>query len=181
ARKQEPSALLPGALPTTPSPSGIPWTDFRTPKEELSPTSSEAETSTARAPSLPSSPSESSDISGSSSSEADSTPYHQINPAITTLGAYRTPAASHAHQKMAATLAFNLDADDQRPLAEVRVTKLKECPMLTKGRMDDHVFQQWMIACQQFQKHSGKKDSEIMSFVVDGMLELWLIAWYHAN
>ncbi|KAG5348528.1 hypothetical protein C0989_010129, partial [Termitomyces sp. Mn162] len=121
------------------------------------------------------------DISGSSLSEADSTPFHQINPAIITLSAYRTPAASCTYQKMAATLAFNPDADNQRPLAKVRVTKLKECPMLTKGHMDDHVFQQWTIACQRFQKHLVEKDSEIMSFVVDGMLEPWFVAWYHAN
>ncbi|KAG6901290.1 hypothetical protein C0995_014034 [Termitomyces sp. Mi166 len=82
---------------------------------------------------------------------------------------------------MAATLAFNPDTDDQRPLAKVRVTKLKECPMLTEGCMDDHVFQQWTIMCQQFQKHLGKKDSEIVSFVVDGMLEPQFITWYHAN
>ncbi|KAG6875542.1 hypothetical protein C0993_008672 [Termitomyces sp. T159_Od127] len=82
---------------------------------------------------------------------------------------------------MAAILVFNPDADDQRPLTEVRVTKLKECPMLTKGRMDNHIFQQWTIACQQFQKHLGKKNSEIVSFVADDMLEPQFVTWYHAN
>ncbi|KAG6901035.1 hypothetical protein C0995_001826, partial [Termitomyces sp. Mi166 len=57
----------------------------------------------------------------------------------------------------------------------------KRMPMLTKGRMDDYVFQQWTIACQRFQKHLGKKDSEIMLFVVDGILEPRFIAWNHTN
>ncbi|KAG6896783.1 hypothetical protein C0992_006089 [Termitomyces sp. T32_za158] len=35
---------------------------------------------------------------------------------------------------MSATLAFNPEADDQRPLAEVKITKLRECPMLTEGQ-----------------------------------------------
>ncbi|KAH0584863.1 hypothetical protein H2248_008141 [Termitomyces sp. 'cryptogamus'] len=82
---------------------------------------------------------------------------------------------------MSATLAFNPEAEDKCPLAEVKITKLKECPMLTEGRMDDYLFQQWSIACHQYQKHSGKKPMEVVAYVADGMLEPQFIAWYHTN
>ncbi|KAG6901979.1 hypothetical protein C0995_006078 [Termitomyces sp. Mi166 len=72
---------------------------------------------------------------------------------------------------MSIMLAFNPKIDDKRPLAEVKVTKLKDCPMLTPGRMDDYTFQQWAIACKRYQKHSRKSDDEIVSFIADGMLE----------
>ncbi|KAG6859292.1 hypothetical protein C0995_009937 [Termitomyces sp. Mi166 len=82
---------------------------------------------------------------------------------------------------MSVTLAFNPEIDDKHPLAEVKVTKLKDCPMLTPGRMDDYTFQQWAIACKRYQKHSRKSDDEIVSFIADGMLEPRFVAWYHAN
>ncbi|KAG6883543.1 hypothetical protein C0992_008516 [Termitomyces sp. T32_za158] len=82
---------------------------------------------------------------------------------------------------MSATLTFNPEAEDKHPLAEVRITKLKECPMLTEGCMDDYLFQQWSIACCRYQKHSGKKPAEIVAYVADGMLEPRFVAWYHTN
>ncbi|KAG6867566.1 hypothetical protein C0993_001087 [Termitomyces sp. T159_Od127] len=115
AHKQEFSAPLPGALPTTPSPTGTPWTDFRTPKEEPSSTSSEAEALAAPAASPQSSSSESSKTSGSSLSEADITPAHQNNPAIKSLGAYRLlrTTANQRHHNMSLTLPFHVDTDEQ--------------------------------------------------------------------
>ncbi|KAG6858825.1 hypothetical protein C0995_013629, partial [Termitomyces sp. Mi166 len=175
--EQKHLALPPGALPTTPLPSGAPWTDFRTPKEEPSPMPSEAEALADLMPLPSSSSTESLNSSGSSSSEDDFTPSHQNNPTTRTIDTHHTANQNH----MSATLVFNPDTDDQRPLAKVRITKLRECPMLTEGHMDDHVFQQWTIACRRYQKHSGKKDSEIVSFVADGMLEPCFVAWYHAN
>ncbi|KAG6858679.1 hypothetical protein C0995_014758, partial [Termitomyces sp. Mi166 len=82
---------------------------------------------------------------------------------------------------MSITLAFNPEIDDKHPLAKVKVTKLKDCPMLTSGCMDDYTFQQWAIACKRYQKHSRKSNDEIVSFVADGMLEPRFVAWYHAN
>ncbi|KAG5350682.1 hypothetical protein C0989_009832 [Termitomyces sp. Mn162] len=177
ARERKTSGPLPGALPTTPPPAGTPWNDFRMPKEESSPTTSEAETSAVLLPSSPSSSSEFSNNSGSSSSEDDFTPFHHNNPTIKPRNARFPPAAIVNFQKdMSITLAFNPDTNNQQPLAEVKITKLRECPTLTEGCMDDYVFQQWTIACHRYQKHSGKKDSEIVSFVADGMLEPHFVA-----
>lgn len=68
-----------------------------------------------------------------------------------------------------------------QPLASVQVTKLKECPTLTAGRIDPLVHQSWSLACKRYQKHAGKTAAEIVSFVADAMLEPRLIAWYQAG
>ncbi|KAG5353040.1 hypothetical protein C0989_011008 [Termitomyces sp. Mn162] len=172
---------LPGALPTTPPPISSPWNDFRTPREEQSPTTSEAETSAALIPWSPSCSSESSNNPESSSSEDELVISHQINPEKRSLGAYHKSTVSANQKSMSATLAFNPEAEDKRPLAEVRITKLKECPMLTEGHMDDYLFQQWSIACHRYQKHSGKKPAEIVAYVADGMLDPRFVAWYYTN
>ncbi|KAH0585500.1 hypothetical protein H2248_008736 [Termitomyces sp. 'cryptogamus'] len=181
ARQRRATVPLPGALPTTPPPISSPWNDFRTPREEQSPTTSEAETSVALIPSSPSCSSESSNNPESSSSEDELVISHQINPEKRSLGAYHKSTVSANQKSMSATLAFNPEAEDKRPLAEVRITKLKECPMLTEGRMDDYLFQQWSIACHRYQKHSGKKPAEIVAYVADGMLDPRFVAWYHTN
>ncbi|KAG5335951.1 hypothetical protein C0989_012512 [Termitomyces sp. Mn162] len=144
--------------------------------------SSEAETLAILLPSSPSSSSESSHPSESLSSE-DGFPFsHHNNPVIKPCDSYPPSGIAPANQKnMSATLAFNPEGDDQCPLAEVKIMKLMECPMLTEGRMDNHVFQQWTIACHCYQKHSGKKDSEIVSFIADRMLKPRFVTWYHAN
>ncbi|KAG6874908.1 hypothetical protein C0992_006015 [Termitomyces sp. T32_za158] len=82
---------------------------------------------------------------------------------------------------MSVTLTFNPEAEDKCPLAEVKVTKLKDCLMLNLGCMHDYTFQQWAIACKRYQKHTKKSDDEVVSFVADGMLEPHFVAWYHAN
>ncbi|KAG6909378.1 hypothetical protein DXG01_000820 [Tephrocybe rancida] len=67
------------------------------------------------------------------------------------------------------------------PLAEVKIAKLKDCPMLTAGRINVEVFQEWANTCHRYSKHLDKKPEEIVRFVADGMLEPRYIKWYHAN
>ncbi|KAH0580206.1 hypothetical protein H2248_001727 [Termitomyces sp. 'cryptogamus'] len=70
---------------------------------------------------------------------------------------------------------------DNHPLAEVKVSKLKDCPMLMPGQLDIKKFQEWSNACHWYLKHSEKKPEEIVRFVADGMLEPRFVKWYHAN
>ncbi|KAG5349205.1 hypothetical protein C0989_005262 [Termitomyces sp. Mn162] len=70
---------------------------------------------------------------------------------------------------------------DNCPLVEVKVSKLKDCLMLTPGWLDIEKFQEWSNACHRYLKHSEKKSKEIVRFVVDGMLEPCFVKWYHAN
>ncbi|KAG6871239.1 hypothetical protein C0995_006961, partial [Termitomyces sp. Mi166 len=168
-KQQEPSESLPGTLPSTPSPLSSP-PPKKKPKEESSPTASEAETSAALHLASLSSPSESSSDPKSSSSSDDLVPAHQNNSAIKPLSTYHLlrTTTNQEHHNMSSTLPFHVDMNKQHPLAEVKVTKLKDCPMLTGGYMDNNLFQQWSIACHQYKKHSRKKPEEIVAFVADG-------------
>ena len=65
-----------------------------------------------------------------------------------------------------------------QPLAEVKVTKMKECPMLTMGQITLLIMQLWTLACKHYKKHGGKTDTKIVSYVVEGMFEPCLVAWY---
>ena len=65
-----------------------------------------------------------------------------------------------------------------QPLAEVKVTKMKECPMLTAGRITLLIMQSWTLACKHYKKHSGRSDADIVSYVAEGMFEPCLIVWY---
>ncbi|KAG5351189.1 hypothetical protein C0989_007596 [Termitomyces sp. Mn162] len=130
-----------------------------------------------------SSSSESSSDSESLSSSDDLDPAQQNDPEIKTLGAYCLPHTT-TNQKchnMSSTLPFHVNTDKQCPLAEVKVAKLKDCAMITKGHMDDNLFQQWSIVCHRYKKHSRKRPGEITAFVADGMLEPHFVAWYHTN
>jgi hypothetical protein len=71
--------------------------------------------------------------------------------------------------------------DDTRLLAEVKVTKLKECPTLTAGRYTPLVYQSWSNACHRYMKFGEKKPDEIVSYVADAMLEPRLMAWYQGD
>ena len=66
-------------------------------------------------------------------------------------------------------------------LAEVKVAKMKDCPMLTAGKITPVVMQSWTLACKRYMKHAGKTPSEIVSFVAEGMFEPRLISWYQAD
>jgi hypothetical protein len=68
-----------------------------------------------------------------------------------------------------------------QPLAEVKVTKMKECPMLTAGTITPLIMQSWTLACKRYKKHGGKTDAEIVSYVAEGMFEPRLVAWYQAD
>ncbi|PPQ72242.1 hypothetical protein CVT25_003766 [Psilocybe cyanescens] len=70
---------------------------------------------------------------------------------------------------------------EMSPLAEVKVSKLKDCPMLTAGKVTPLILHTWTNACKHFLKHSGKEPEEIVSFVADAMLEPRLQAWYQSG
>ena len=63
-----------------------------------------------------------------------------------------------------------------QPLAEVKVTKMKDCPMLTAGKVTPLIMQSWTLACKRYKKHGGKTDSESVSYVTEGMFEPCLVA-----
>ncbi|KZV88854.1 hypothetical protein EXIGLDRAFT_696305 [Exidia glandulosa HHB12029] len=68
------------------------------------------------------------------------------------------------------------------PLTTVSTSnKLKDCPVLSAGRLTPATFPEWSHACRHFQKHSGKDAKDIISFVADAMLEPRLAAWYNAG
>jgi hypothetical protein len=68
-----------------------------------------------------------------------------------------------------------------QPLAEVKVTKMKECTMLTAGRITPLIMQSWTLACKCYKKHSRKTDAEIVSHIAEGMFEPCLVSWYQAD
>ena len=66
-------------------------------------------------------------------------------------------------------------------LAEVQTAKMKDCPVLTAGKITPLVLQSWSLACKHYMKHAEKKPEEIVSFVAEAMLEPRLVAWYQAG
>ena len=74
-----------------------------------------------------------------------------------------------------------MDSTDKQPLAEVQTTKMKDCPILTAGRITPLVLQSRSLACKRYMKHAEKKPEEIVSFVAKAMQEPHLIAWYQAG
>ncbi|KAF5319287.1 hypothetical protein D9619_008691 [Psilocybe cf. subviscida] len=60
-------------------------------------------------------------------------------------------------------------------------TKLKDPPLLTPGTVDPRTMYDWATACRKYQKHAGKTDADIVSFVADGMQEVRLGEWYRAS
>lgn len=74
-----------------------------------------------------------------------------------------------------------MDSTDKQPLAEVHTAKMKDCPILTAGWITPLVLQSWSLTCKYYMKHAEKKPTEIVSFVVEAMLEPRLIAWYQAG
>jgi hypothetical protein len=74
----------------------------------------------------------------------------------------------------------NADKHSQ-PLAEVQTAKMKDCPVLTAGRITPLILQSWSLACKRYMKHAEKKPAEIVSFVAEAMLEPRLVAWYQAG
>jgi hypothetical protein len=68
-----------------------------------------------------------------------------------------------------------------QPMAEVKVTKMKECPMLTAGTITPLIMQSWTLACKRYMKHGGRTASDIVSYVAEGMFEPHLVVWYQAD
>lgn len=58
---------------------------------------------------------------------------------------------------------------------------MKDCPVLTAGRITPLTLQAWALACKRYQKHAGKTPAEIVSFVAEAMMEPRLVAWYQAG
>ncbi|KAG6915253.1 hypothetical protein DXG01_012468 [Tephrocybe rancida] len=103
-----------------------------------------------------------------------------------TLGSNHTHTISiavnhrNAHRPIQPTMS-SFPILNTRPLAEVKIAKLKDCLMLTAGHFNVEVFQEWANACHRYSKHSDKKPEDIVRFVADGMLEPRYVKWYHAN
>jgi hypothetical protein len=74
-----------------------------------------------------------------------------------------------------------MENSDKQPLAEVQTAKMKDCPILTAGKITPLVLQSWSLACKHYMKHADKKPEEIVSFVAEAMLEPRLVAWYQAG
>ncbi|KAG5634028.1 hypothetical protein H0H81_003736, partial [Sphagnurus paluster] len=70
---------------------------------------------------------------------------------------------------------------DSTLLAEVRTSKMKDCPILTAGKITPIVLQSWSLAWKRYKKHVSKTDTEIVSFMAEAMQEPQLIAWYQAG
>jgi hypothetical protein len=66
-------------------------------------------------------------------------------------------------------------------MAEVKVTKMKECPMLTAGTITPLIMQSWTLMCKHYMKHGGRMATDIVSYVAEGMFEPCLVAWYQAD
>ena len=113
-------------------------------------------------PSLQLDPSSESDLSGTDSSTESDLLF--LNRATGNLNVNKNP-------KM----------DNSQPLAEVQTAKMKDCPVLTAGRITPLILQSWALACKRYMKHADKKPEEIVSFVAEAMLEPRLVAWYQAG
>ena len=68
-----------------------------------------------------------------------------------------------------------------QPLAEVKVSKMKECPMLMARKITPIIMQLWTLTCNCYKKHGRKTDGEIVSYVTEGMFKPCLVAWYQAD
>ena len=68
-----------------------------------------------------------------------------------------------------------------QPLTEVKITKMKDCLMLTAGKVTPLIIQSWTLVWKCYKKHGGKTDTEIVSYVAEGMFEPCLVAWYQAD
>jgi hypothetical protein len=66
-------------------------------------------------------------------------------------------------------------------LAEVKVTKMKECPMLTAGKITRFILQSWTLTCKCYMKHGGRTATDIISYVAKGMFKPCLMVWYQAD
>jgi hypothetical protein len=66
-------------------------------------------------------------------------------------------------------------------MAEVKVTKTKECPMLTAGTITPLIMQSWTLACKHYMKHGGRTATDIVSYIAEGMFEPRLVVWYQAD
>ena len=53
--------------------------------------------------------------------------------------------------------------------------------MLTAGKITPLIMQSWTLTCKRYKKHGRKMDVEIISYIVEGMFEPRLMAWYQAD
>ena len=78
-------------------------------------------------------------------------------------------------------ISIKMDNADKQPLAQVQTAKMKDCPILTAGRITPLVLQSWTLTCKCYMKHADNKPTKIISFVAEAMLEPCLIIWYQAR
>ena len=83
--------------------------------------------------------------------------------------------------KMTVSLPITKMDADKQPLAVVQTAKMKDCPILTTGKITPLVLQSWSLTCKRYMKHAEKDPTEIVSFVAEAMLEPCLVAWYQAG
>ncbi|KAF8233159.1 hypothetical protein L208DRAFT_1558238 [Tricholoma matsutake] len=58
---------------------------------------------------------------------------------------------------------------------------MKDCPMLTAGKITPLIMQFWTLACKWYMKHASNTPAEIVSFLAEGMFKPQLIGWYQAD
>ena len=66
-------------------------------------------------------------------------------------------------------------------MAKVKITKIKDCLMLTNGTITPISHQAWSLACKCYLKHGGKTAAQVVSFIAEGMMQPCLIHWYQAG
>jgi hypothetical protein len=91
-----------------------------------------------------------------------------------------TTTPNRNHQAALSAARITMSQQTQTP-AEVKVTKMKECPMLTTGKITPLIMQSWTLACKRYMKHGSCTATDIVSYVTKGMFKPRLVAWYQAN
>lgn len=93
------------------------------------------------------------------------------------------PTASDSDDPEPTTISFRTHRSRHlnMPLAEVKIGKLKDCPMLMPGTLTPLVIQGWGVACRRYGKFAKVAAADLVAEVADAMLEPRLVQWYQAN
>ena len=67
-----------------------------------------------------------------------------------------SPAVTFPNSKRQYKGLIKMDNVDKQPLAEVQTAKMKDCPILTAGRITPLVLQSWALACKRYMKHLAR-------------------------
>jgi hypothetical protein len=89
---------------------------------------------------------------------------------------------THCHNHWAGLPAARTTMSQQtQTLAKVKVTKMKECLMLTARKIAPLIMQSWTLTCKRYIKHGSRMATDIVSYVAEGMFEPRLVVWYQAD